>query len=121
MKKFMLHQTGQLAKLRNIAAKIIDPVHEAKRAAHLAFFGQHLSEDFARRFGVAVSASNLSERAAGEILQLRAKIDIVLLRELKRSHHLQRIRLEEIALISVKLALTNSERSQFRFSPAPQR
>src|SRR5438132_5788150 len=68
MKKFMLHQTGQLAKLRNITAEIIDPVHEAKRAAHLTFFGQHLSEDFARRFGVAVSASNLSERAAGEIL-----------------------------------------------------
>src|SRR5712671_2926896 len=56
VKKFMLHQTGQLAKLRNITAKIIDPMHETKRSAGLAFFGQHFFEHFARRFGVAISA-----------------------------------------------------------------
>ena len=38
VKKFMLYQTGQLAKLRNITAEIIDPVHEAERAACLALF-----------------------------------------------------------------------------------
>ena len=64
----MLHQTGQLAKLRNITAKIIDPVHETERAADLAFLGQDFFENFARRFGVAIGAGDLSERAAGEIL-----------------------------------------------------
>src|SRR5439155_4463802 len=44
VKKFMLHQTGQLAKLRNITAEIIDPVHETERAADLAFPGQDLFE-----------------------------------------------------------------------------
>jgi hypothetical protein len=47
VKKFMLHQTGQLAKLRNITAKIIDPVHETERAADLAFLGQDFFENFA--------------------------------------------------------------------------
>src|SRR5437868_15326528 len=68
VKKFMLHQTGQLAKLRNLTAAIIDPVHETQRAADVAFPGQDLFETLARRFGVAVTAGDLAERAADEVL-----------------------------------------------------
>src|SRR5438477_2798955 len=76
VKKFMLYQTGQLAKLRNITAEIIDPVHETERAADLAFPGQDLLENFARRCGLAIRAGDLAECTAGWILLLRAKIEV---------------------------------------------
>ena len=38
MKKFVLHQASQFAKLRNIAAEKIDPVHQPQSAADLTFF-----------------------------------------------------------------------------------
>ena len=101
MKEFVLHQASQLAKLWNIATEKIDPVHQPQGAADFAFLRQHFFENFAWRSGVTIRARDLSKRAAEQIFQLRTKIDIVVLSELKRRHHFQRISFEKVAPVGV--------------------
>src|ERR1700730_7900158 len=45
---------------------------------------------------------------------------MVLLREIERPHHFDRIRLEQVSPIGVKLSLANEERSHFDLSAASQ-
>src|SRR5437879_4633618 len=64
VKKLVLHQTSELTKLWNIAAKKIDAMHQPKRPADFAFSRENVHEDFSRDFGVLVSPGNLLETAA---------------------------------------------------------
>src|SRR2546430_461558 len=103
MEKFVLHQTRQLAELRNEATEKIDPMHQAQSATDFAFSRQDCHEHFAGRFGVLKCAGDLSQSAAQQIFELRAKIDIVFLSELKRLHHFQWIGLKNVALVRVEM------------------
>src|ERR1700730_9999998 len=109
MRKIVLHETGQRTELRNITAEEIDPMHPAKHATDVSFSRQNRFENFTRFLCILKSACDLPEMAGHQIHQLRAKIDIVFLRDLKSAHHLDGVLLKKSALIGVKLAIANQK------------
>src|ERR1700736_4612622 len=121
MKKLMLHQASKLTEFRNITSQEIDAMHHAQDAPDIAFVHQDLSKYFARRFGVAVGPRDLPEAAREQILQLRAKIDMAFLGEVKRAHHLFRVFREKIAFVGVKLLVTAIKCSKSRLVTSAHR
>src|SRR4029077_2339175 len=64
MRKFVLHETGESAELRDVTTEEIHPMHHAKYAADFSFSGQNRSENFARLFRILKSTCDLSQMAA---------------------------------------------------------
>src|SRR5581483_149924 len=114
MKKFVLHEAGELPEFRDIAPEEVDPVHQAKRSADLALSRQHRHEYFARSFCVTVSPRHFTERATKQVLQLRTEIDVMLLRDFEGAHHFNRIALEYVLLVGMEMSVANHERSDSR-------
>src|SRR4030081_2509160 len=61
MKKFMLHQAGELTELRNVTTEKIAPMHHAQNAADLAFARNDPAKNLARSFATAERPRNQAE------------------------------------------------------------
>src|ERR1700730_1250322 len=121
MKKFVLDQAGELSEFRNVSAQKIHFMHQTQRATDLPFLRTDLLENFAWRLGILIRSGHLLQVPSEQVFQLRAKIEMIFLRELKRSHHLDRLGLKKIFPVGMKLSVANKKRTQFCFRAAPQR
>src|ERR1041385_4412574 len=110
MQKLMLHKAGELTKFGNIASKKIDAVHHSQNAPYSAFLGQDRFEDRTRAPRVLICPGNMAQASAQKVLQLRANIHLVLLRQLKRAHHLLGVISENIATRRVQLFVSDKEK-----------
>src|SRR5436190_24235720 len=109
MEKFVLHETGELPKLRHVAAQKIDAVHHAKDPAHFAFTGNDGFEYLPRFRVVAKAARDQPEIAGEEIGQFRAQIQLPVLRQLKGAHHRLRMFCQIGPALKNKLPVSNSK------------
>src|SRR5205823_9929199 len=75
----------------------------------------------ARRLGILICPCHLLQSAGEQVFQLRAKIEMMFLCELKRFHHFDWLGFKKILPLRVKLCVSNKEGTEFCFSAAPQR
>ena len=106
MEKFMLHQAGELAELRNVTAEEIDPMHHPQGAADFALARNDPAKNLARLFRVAQKSAVINPDFAGEqIGKIRAELEVAFLRNFEHFHHLDRFLFEKIGRSGKQLAV----------------
>src|SRR5262245_49443481 len=99
----MLHKTGELTKFGNVPAKKVHAVHHPEDASYVALLRQNRDKNRTRSAGVLIRSRYVAEASAQQVFQFRAEIEVTLLRQLKRSHHLLRVVAKYIAPCRVQL------------------
>src|SRR5689334_7645985 len=109
VEKFMLHQTGELAELGNILPKKIQPMHQAQGASDFSFARENTAKDFTGFPGVAERVRNQANFSAQHVGKLGTGFELLLLRDLNRTHHFHRLLAEEILSFHVELTIVNKK------------
>src|ERR1700730_4869174 len=109
MEKLVLHETGELPKLRNVTAEKVDAVHHPEHAAHFALARKDGPEFFPLPLGVAKPARHQAQITREEIGEVRAQIQLPLLRQLKGPHHRFRILHEIGSALRKELPVANAK------------
>src|SRR5712691_3918062 len=102
MKIFVLHEAGEMSKLRQIPAEEIDLVHHAQDARDLAFAAEDARKNLAWRFPVTELARDETQTPAEQIGQLRAQLQAALLGMFECFHQLFRFLVEELRIAHVE-------------------
>src|SRR5215471_1256600 len=110
MQELVLHKAGELTKFGNVAAKKIDTMHHSQDATYCAFLAQNRFEDRPRSARILICPGHVAEASAQKVLQLRANIHLVLLRQLKRAHHLLGVIAKNIATRRVQLFVSDKKK-----------
>src|SRR3954464_4412569 len=109
VQELVLHKAGELAEFRNVAAKKVHPMHQPQDASHSAFLRQNRRKDRTRSARILIRSGYVTEASAQQVFQFRAQIEITLLRQCKRAHHLFGVVAENIALRRIQLFISNKE------------
>src|SRR5579871_1857469 len=83
MKELVLHQTGQPTEFRNIFSEELHLVHPTEYTSHLSFVFQNSEERIASFLGILERAVNQLQVLSNLRSQLRAHINVPLLRVVK--------------------------------------
>ena len=109
MEIFVLHQAGEVTKLREIASEEIDLVHHAKDARDVAFAAKNARKNLSRRFSVTKRARDEAQAPAQQIGQLGAQFEAALLGMLECLHQLLRFPVEELRIAHMQLPAAAEE------------
>src|SRR4051794_34753631 len=120
MEKFMLNEAGELPELRQITSEKIDSMHDPEDSADFAFAREHGEKDLARPFAVLKRSGDLAQPAMNQVVEFGAELEMMFLRELEDSHHLNRIPLENVAPFRMQTSVPDDEFLEAGFGLAPQ-
>ncbi len=119
MEIFVLHQAGEVSKLREIASEEIDLVHHAKDSRDIAFAAEDARKNLSGRFAVTKPARDDAQAPAQQVGQLGAQFESALLGMLECFHHLFRFAVEELWIAHMQLSAAAEEFFEVLFrSPA---
>src|ERR1039457_4964298 len=110
MKKLVLHETGELPKLRNVTAEKVDALHHPEDAPHFAFARNDGLEYLPRFPCVAKRAGHDAQITREEVGEVRAQIQLPFLGQLKGPHHPFRMLHEIGSGLRKELPVANAKR-----------